>query len=418
VGNPSAIPDRQLPSPSKHDRVWLCGGSDALPGVDHVGGHYQSRGRVLHAFLEDVNRLGELAAALERVPAEFREACEVIEERVLRMADPKSYAAEVAIAYDVDTGTARVLGQGLKREYSIGPREFPGTIDVVGLSDNAVLIFDYKTGYAKLGRPKTLRQLRAYAVLAARAFNRDRAVVGIIRIREDGSSYFEQDVLESFDLAEAEWELHELANKVAAERAKVAAGELPELTEGEHCDRCPAFMVCPAKMALARQFALAPERLEQLVENATPEQLAAAWVRAKAVAEVAERVIERIKAAAREQPIPLGNGAVLGAVPTEEIIPETALPIIAQLYGEKVAEASKEVTVSVTKSSIEAALRKHVLQKGMRITHLLRETWDFLRARHAMRGSSAVRKHTPKTEPKALPAPPAAEPDAPSLSAQ
>lgn len=388
-----------LQSPSKHDLISICGGSAALPQIDYRGGHYQSRGIVLHNFLEQVSLVGR-DAALEKVAPDFRQACEVIEERVLLMADPRSYAAELAIAYDVDAGTARVLGQGLKRKYEVGPREIAGTIDVTGLTDEAAVIFDYKTGYAKLGRPKTLRQLRAYALFAARAFGRRKAVVGIIRIREDGSSYFEQDVLDEFELATVELELLELAEKVQRERAKVAAGELPELVEGDHCDRCAAFNICPAKMALARQFAIAPQSVEALIEAATPEHLAAAWDRVNALETVVERVKERIKASARKQPIPLGGGTVLGVVAGEELVAEVAVPVLAEIYGAEVAAAAQEVTVSVSKTSVEAALRKHVLRKGMKITHLLRETWEFIRARNGMKATTSVRKHTPKAETK------------------
>lgn len=392
--------ESRLPSPSKHDVALLCPGSFALPHSEYVG-KWSTRGRVIHAFLADVPLLGR-AAALAKVPKEFKVDCEVIDLSVLPACQPEAYASEVTLAYNVDTGEAREVGRNLTREQAYAtarPGEMLGTMDVVGLTDDAVIVPDYKTGHHRYGPAKEIRQLRAYALLATRAYGKRRAVSGIISIREDGTSYYDKCELDEFDLACVEVEIHELVTLVRAEQARVAAGGTPKTVEGDHCARCPAISFCPSKMRLVRQFAAAPQELEDLVVGATEEQLGEAWQRADALEKVVERVKEAIRHRAEQRPIPLPSGKVIGPVPTEKLLLDQAAAALSEMFGPFVAAAATESESRISKTSVERALRDHVQQPGVTLKALMKKALDAIREAGGVQIEMTVKPHKPKELP-------------------
>lgn len=388
-----------LPSPSSHDRVVICPPSPVLPQVKDLGDVWTIRGSSLHKFLADVPVIGA-AAALEKVPAQWREDAEAIDLSRLPACDPDAFAAEVWIAVHVETGRAREIGRGLTREaaYALAqPGEMLGALDTVGLGREVVLVLDYKTGWKVQAPAVQHRQLRAYAWMAAKLYRRTRAAVAICRIGEDGTPWFDRAEFDAFELATIEAEIHAMLAAVEAQRAKVAAGQMPDLTVGDHCRYCPAYLACPAQMALVRQFAAAPDALEQMIATATPDQLAAAWERVHAVEKVVARAKAVLQRVASTTPIPMGDGTVIGAVAVEHLDPDqTELALIA-LYGKDF--ASKVVTYekSATKAALKDAL-KTVLQPGQKITHLERAVLEQLREAGAVSVGQQIRKHRPKVE--------------------
>src|SRR5690606_10357086 len=115
------------------------------------------------------------------------------------------------------------------------------------------------------------------------------------------------------------------------------------------CRYCPAFHACPAQVSLVRQAAAAPEDLERkLAELITPETAAKAYHRIAQVQMVLDRVMKQIKALAEKEPIPLGNGRMLGPVERsrESIIAEKELPILRDHFGDEVAKAAAEISVT------------------------------------------------------------------------
>jgi CRISPR/Cas system-associated exonuclease Cas4 (RecB family) len=398
-----------LPSPSKHDRIAICPASAAYPQIDSIGSKWTTRGNVLHAFLAAVPSIGR-DAALAAVHKDFRAACEVINLDRLRMVDPQSFASEEAYAYNVATGRSRVLGRGINRRYEgLGEDEIPGTTDVVGLTDDAAVVWDYKTGWHRYGPATTLRQLRTYALMAARAYGKQSARVGIVYVPESGEPRFDGGDLDAVELALIEEELRELAASVRHARAQVARGVMPKTVEGDHCRNCPAFQVCPAKMALVRQMAAAPESLEQLIENATDAQLAEAWKRAIAAEKVIERVKDVVKKRARETPLDLGDGYVLGLVKEDALDLDTSIAVLSVLHGIEVAQAAIEQEHRITKAGIERALRALVLKPGKKITHLKRDAIEAIRAAGGVGIRASVERYRPKPEELAAPALPTSE---------
>lgn len=393
------------------DRIAACPASEALPHALRTNDDAK-RGHARHAFFEAIPNIGR-EEALKLAPEKYRDELALIdlsvETGIGEFLDGTKFLQEVAFAYDPATDKARVLGQGLKRNYSSAlPDEVVGTCDIVGVTADAVVIPDFKGAHAQL-EPKEMRQLLFLAMVACKVYDRQRAVSGVIRIREDGSSFYQRVDFDEFDLASFQLELPDIVARVEDAKQSLQANMRPvSLIEGEHCRYCPAFPFCPAKMALVRSFAAAPESLQTSLDGATDEQLALAWERVTALEAVVKRVRENIQTRARQHAIPLGKGQVLGECPVEIIKPEVASMVLEALYGEEVAAGAVEVKESITKSSVDAALRKHVLKPGMQITKMNKDTIDAIRQAEGVvvRFDVKKRKATPEEidwKPVALP---------------
>lgn len=390
----------KLPSPSSHDRVWACAASEVFPHSHVIDAPEADKGISKHTFFFDVPRLGR-EAALELVPIEYRSTFEEIDLSILPASEPDAYAFEVSFAFNVDTGESREIGRGLSRSEAAalcGPREMHGTVDVVGLTEDSVIVPDYKTGPRPLPPPAELRQLRVYGLMAARAYKKGRAKAGFIRV-PDGmdpwSKYFEMD---EFSLANTELEINEMLAKVEEARAVLASGRVPTTTEGDHCRYCPALASCPSKMNLVRQFAASPESLEAMLTKATDAQLALAYERANSLEKIIERVKEAIRSKARQMPIDMGDGQVLGEVHEDVLIIDRSMGVLAEKFGMRVAEAATERDPKISKASVERALKEYVLQPGMKITHLVKGVINDLREAGAIAKVAKVKKHKPKLE--------------------
>lgn len=345
-------------------REGLCIASTVLPRTQSTGNRYSRKGSVWHDFLKNVNTGGR-ETALKTAPAEWSDRLKAIDLQGLPV-DPSAYAAEVAFAYSSATGKARELGRGLSREeaYKLAreDEDVVGTSDVVGVTETQVVIIDWKSGWTDYGPVEAFLQLLTYAVLAARAYGKDEAVVGIIRLKDDGSSYWQTATLDVFALDDAEDRIRKVVT-----RAKVAegSGEVPEPVEGEHCRYCPAFAHCPAK---ARIIHMASD-VESLAQPLTPETAVQAWERIQLVKKVLERVEDAVKEYARDTPLTLPDGRILGSVevPRSEINPELAEPILEARYGTIFAMEAVEVEKAVSKASIDKAVRRVLMNADPRL---------------------------------------------------
>lgn len=397
----------RLPTFSSLGRVAACPASAALPAVHEVSVD-AVRGTARHMYLSLVPQMGE-GAAIDLVPAEHRAACEVIDLEGLPL-DPTVYQQEVALAYDVATGEARLLGHALGRTYpDRSPTELSGTVDVLGVYPDHVHVADYKGEHDdSLAPARTNLQLLAGAVAAARLYGRERAVVELIHIRDDGTWWSDRAELEELDLAAGRAELAQLAGAVRSAERAVAAGNTPAVTRGDHCRWCPAFRECPSTLALARRLALAsqgpnPENeLAELVRGAlTPDLAPVALERLRLLKKVVEVVEGELKAWARVTPIPMPNGKVYGPTTRESIRGAVATGVLLRLHGAEVAQAATVMPEpKVTKSSIEAALDQVAAARkaaGVKTTKkaLLAEVMAELRAGGGIVESEELREHTP-----------------------
>jgi hypothetical protein len=368
----------KLPSGSKLELASICPPSVVLPGVDSTSSH-AARGTAFHDFLKDVNLEG-IPGALLKAPEEHREALAALDFERLPL-DPAQYAAEVSFAYDVTSGKAREVGRGLTREQARGlclPGEMMGTADVVSLGGDAVLVLDYKTGWTDYGPTKANWQLGFYALCAARAYGQDSARVGIVRLREDGSNYFDMADLDFFDLEDIAFRLSAVVERVKDAAAALANDTALQLRSGGHCKRCPAMGQCPAMTQLAREMGRDGLVMPVLTDASAP----VFYERLKAAQAVVEHIETALEVWAAEHPVTLLNGKIYGRhkLPRDQFVPEIALDIMRTEFGEDFVTRAVDITPRITKEGIKKALRvlaQH--QRGLKVEPTLRGLQDRLR---------------------------------------
>lgn len=344
-------------SASSLDRIAACPASAVLPQQTSTS-ESASRGTAIHAFLERC-KLDGYDAAIADVPDDLRSLCEAIDVDAL----PAGCTPEVAFAYNVLTGKARILGRGLARNYGqLDTFEIPGTADLYGVGDGCAYVADYKTGRNPIAAHRSL-QLRFYALCAARAAGLDFAIAEIIRIDESGNVWRDRACFDVLTLDEFAHELAQTFGKARDALSAYAAGDAIETTTGDHCDYCPGYLSCPAKTALLRGIgdgsALAPV-IAAAGKPLTQEQALDALRAIAAIRKVVSAADRQLHDYARTQgPIDLGDGTVWGPVLTEgneRIDGAAAHRVVAQHFGAEIADAA--VTRSATKASIERALKK------------------------------------------------------------
>lgn len=360
------------------DRDFACRARAVLPVVESSS-PYAERGQALHAFLSDVNGLG-YQAALERAPEDLRPLCEALDLGAFPL-DPTKTSAEVAFAFDPWSGTARVLGQNLGRRYreaGLTATEIPGTVDLVGVTADAVIVWDYKFGWSHGTHTPSAeknRQLRFGALAAARCYGRTRAIVKLVSFPdESGKPWIDTATLEAFDLDLFAVELVELGDRILEDTQSWKRGVMVPAAEGEWCRYCPSMVYCPAKTALALSLASgSPDGPVADPGPLTTVTAAKAWIRLFEVRALLDHVERAIREFARDNPIDLGNGMQLGPVTNdrETIVGMVAWHVLQERFGQEVAEKACELESS--KAAIERALRPIAQQRGLRIGALHRD---------------------------------------------
>ena len=382
------------PTASSLERAGRCVGSAILPRVDEVT-DAASRGLAIHTFLARVAEVGR-EEALGEVSEEFRPVCAAIDLDVLPTS-ALEVIAELAVAYDPESGAARELGRNIGRRYPpAGPGEFVGTADIVTLSAAEVFVADFKTGHGLITPAKENPQLRFLGLAAARLFGRRQLRVSLIRIAEDGTPFFDSADLDALELDAIEEEVRDLARRLDQAKDLLTLGEPPPVTTGIHCRRCPSLVYCPGQTALVKKLGGHPEAVaDEIVAALTPEQAATAWARMKVVEEVLRRTREALYAYARDNGIHLPNGVVVGEVETHrrQLDGRLAFEVLERLHGHDVARAA--VDVEASQASIERALRGVAEATGEKLAKLKRRVMAELEQVGAVsvRTSKVVREH-------------------------
>lgn len=340
-------------------RAMICPASRSLPQAPRQNAHQES-GNWMHAFLAAVPEIGR-DAALEQVPDEYRERCALIDLESLPPLDPKATAAEVAFVYNLDSDRGREIGRNIGRAYpELSEMEIAGTADVVALSADGegVVIWDYKSPHHWCPAAKDNWQLRSLALMAARTYGRTRATVATIKIRDDGTVWYDQADFDEMDLDSFAVELCGLQDQIADLRKAVDDGKTPNVSMGPHCRYCPAFQSCPGQGQLVRALASDPSG-DGYVEprQLTPETAVRAYVRLGQVKQALKHVADALEAYARETPIPLPDGSVYGPVESskEELDGQKTHDLLSRVHGPEVAARGAEFSAS--KASIERAMR-------------------------------------------------------------
>ncbi len=143
------------------------------------------------------------------------------------------WRAEVAYAYNPQTGEGRILGYNIGREYEKHgkkPEEIAGSADIAVVSGETVIVWDWKTGRAVTDA--VWPQMEWLCLMAARA---------------TGAWYAKAVVLHATDygVVETSRSYDDLALWRIAEQLRIDVGAIEDAwpTPGLHCDAC----YCPAK---------------------------------------------------------------------------------------------------------------------------------------------------------------------------
>jgi len=365
---------------SQLDRVLLCPASCVLPGV-HSTSPAARKGTIKHKYLERAAQIGSDAALLEIEDDEMRELCAAIDTD--RLPVGPEYAQEVALAYDVATDKGREVARGVSRETAyvdVYEHEICGTADVIGIAPDHVLVVDYKTGWRDVTPPAQNAQLKFLALAACSAYERDAARVEIVYVREHGGVTRLSADLDALDLDNFALDLSNLRARLAEAWKARDANKLPELCEGEHCEYCPAFTACPAKMRLARYMVSESAATEPELVNVTVDTLRAIIDKVTLAKQIVKRWDSMLYAyAAQHEPIDLGDGRMWGQYTkpgNEKLDGDIAHSIIAGRYSRDVADAA--CTFATSKTAIRKAL-KDTLTNGEKLAPKEREIYDAIR---------------------------------------
>jgi hypothetical protein len=357
-----------LPSASSLERAHLCPESQVLPHFRSANTAWSARGSGMHAFLVRVAELGRDEALAELEGTEHYDACECIEVDRLPAVSPGSYAYEVALAYDLETDTARELGRNVGRERAyvgVTATEVFGTLDVLGLTDEAVLVLDYKTGFKWFGPIEENYQLLFGALAACRAYGRERALMAIIRINEEGHPYFLWGEVGREELEAFAARLRALDERISELRLLAIGGEPLRPTWGDHCTYCPALPSCPAHMTLARALTN-PEDDTAGLPALTAETAPLYYVALKRGEKVLERIETSLKLYAEQSPFELGGGWVYGKYPfpNDEFDVVKALPLLKGYLGDAAIGTLQATIVKESASRTSTALGRRLDPKG------------------------------------------------------
>lgn len=347
------------PTGSSVDRITRCPASAALPQVFDAGpSDARDRGTAIHGFLDRAGEIGRVAALAE-VDEKWHDVCARVDLATL----PITLSREVAVAYNWQADTARILMPVEPRLYEIDPAvEIPLTLDIVGVGVGTVYVGDYKGPYAWLPEPEQSMQLGVGALAIARIHDATVARVEYIRIRDDGTPRRFDAELDVFGLEAAAERIRRTMALVAEIRVVVDAGRAPNVTEGPWCKHCPARHHCPAKTALIRAAAAQPAPVS-LREPLTPATAATVYMQLKRWKEAFAMVEGALYAYAKESPIPLGvedDGTELwfGELTregNEQFDGAIAHQVLAERYDGDA--ANHAVTMEVTKKAITDLVR-------------------------------------------------------------
>lgn len=333
-----------------------CPASHALPQAFTEVGIAAERGSAIHAYIRDALEHGE-EKAIASVPKEFLSDAMTTDLGAIRdLIGNDDPDFEVSFALDVVTGKARMLGTNLGRNYGeLAENEIAMTADLVVDCGSTGVVADWKTGH-HAADPWQLRVLS----IAAADFYGWSDVRGVFAYRQDDGTwkpYVEEYSTMDLDAHFAQLRDTAMTVRHIAETYADGDGNTPNVTEGKHCTYCPAKLACPAHVA--RLTALSGNPLVKGETRAlTPATLGALYPQIRFYEQQLKAAKEYIEGIAKEQPIPLGNGAVLKGVEVqrEYIDGAKAHALIAATHGIEAANQACEMKAS--KESIKRALGK------------------------------------------------------------
>lgn len=353
----------KMPSGSSLKRVKACLASQFKPHV-YQQSDQADEGTAKHLFLElTIGKGMSVEEAIVPIGPKHRKAClEIDLDAIPKMTE---VMAEVTFAFDPLTKTARILGQGLNRDYSgAKSHEIVGTADRFGYveRDGRVIprVDDYKTGGAFDVDPANQNdQIRflGLCVSLLPELMRGSDVIEVSIVRTLGRVKDDPYTMDQFDLAA---ELDSALRLSSSLIGIAKSGNVPPPVEGSHCKYCPAFEHCEAKTSMIRKMVNAPAlTAEGIMSMITHENASQAYARYREIKSVLRKMDMAFRKWAEKNPIKTSNGKVWGPVESQaaEIDPSVAFEVLSELYGIEVAKAACSFDTSKTaiKNAIASA---------------------------------------------------------------
>lgn len=367
------------------DRAMKCIASVLLPHGPDTTSEGQERGSALARYYELIPEVGAekaLAQIQEEHPDHYEVCASIDLSRI-----PTTLAAEVAWAYNPWTKEALELGRGIGRNYEEALLKIRpdadveewifGTVDVLGVSEDAVFVGDHK-GFQWVENPAANYQVGSGAMVLAKVYGKEKADVAILRPLA-GSGPNQYAKLSKLDLDCIEDEILQLAKDIAQGMAAEMGGEEPKPKPGKHCQYCKAALNCSAAGALVKaQEALRPADPDAWRALVTRDNAAEMWAKAHALEALAKQVKGIVSNMAAVEPIPLGNGKTLMLYEkesNEKLDPTVVYRVLVKQLGERV--ANDAMARVATKKGVTDALKAHGMEKGR--TALEKQIWEEVR---------------------------------------
>lgn len=365
------------------ERFFSCRGSNVLHrAFNEQGSAASSRGIAVHGYLQAVAEDKDPEIALEEVDEAHRAAAAAVNLEELR--DILALQPELALAYDPDTDTARVLGAGLGREYAAAgvlEHEIPMTLDVAGVNEHVTTgrVVDYKTGWARLQPAARNWQMRGGALALARAFDLDEVGVQLITLRDDQPAKRDVATFTAADFAVFAAQTRAQLALVRVDRLRyVADGIVPDVTTGSWCEWCPSYHDCPAKHALIKA-AVGGELARD--GRLAPEDVADVFRKLREIRAPLKKLEQAVYAAARERPVlieQLDNGTqiwlgVTETVGPKKLDPKIAREVVREMLDEKAVDEVSKHEVAIGRIEDAAKLRVPRGQGASKLRAIMKE---------------------------------------------
>jgi hypothetical protein len=351
-----ATPRKPRVTCSALDRLMTCEAAAVLDAIDRSNAA-GDRGTAVHRFLANISN-GQAGLQIDYGDTPNEVVAWI--NSITDLPEPGIGDAEIAFAYNVETGECAVVGHDIGRNYPETDRPVIfGSADLVLKHDGGnIEVIDYKSG--REAPPPTSWQMRALALLAARSATFDVSTVTttIAHIRDDGSIDRESATMSAADLDDTADALAELYARVMVAWEARQAGLMPKTTPSDEACRwcacrsqCPEFTTATVAIVPAMRNALSLADIDTAPDDLLREHYDRVQ-RAKALVAEHEAAIETRAAA---KPLQLANGDVLTLAPGEardKIDDAIAAAVLTQRYGADVALSA----ASYSKTGITKAL--------------------------------------------------------------
>jgi hypothetical protein len=211
------------------------------------------KGHAVHKYLEIRPELADDddTFSVGEIDERFHKYCRKIDIKQAAGYYTPLHYRELAMAYDVETRTARQLAVDDRgyHEAKLKDTEIPGTADVVIPGFRTLEVWDYKTGKWPVPSGTDNAQLMFLALCAQKSVAPQATdiILGIQTLKGFGRIETDPGRADSFDLESFEEHLIATHSNAVEAAQIVKMGDTPRVFEGDHCRFCPARNHCPAK---------------------------------------------------------------------------------------------------------------------------------------------------------------------------